>query len=580
MNRGFTFDANDHTLSEIFFDTKRTYRIPRYQRPYAWTLDQVTDFWEDLFQANEPYFFGSFIFNTENEKEFGYVDIIDGQQRLLTMTIMMSVIRDIAKNIDKPYSDLVQRQDISIEDWEGKSAYRIRPAESLQEYFNKYIQTSNGIIDSKTHTAEELRVKTNYQYLLEKISIEVDRAPSKTGKIEILRTIRKKLRDLMVIEIEISREEDAYDIFETTNARGMELSVSDLLKNLVFKNVKPGPDKDFAKEVWNEITTNIEDTNTELKRFIRYFWISKYNFVQEKRLYKEIKLNIAESEMQNFLQDLWDDSAIYNLILEGDESDFQNYGDNYRKIYRSIFAIRLMGVTQCLVLLMTILRNYQRLGFDPYKTIQIIEKFSFIYSSVCKQPGNRVEKIYSKYALEIEETAKDGPNEKVRGKLNSIFDHLKNELFALVPSETIFIEYFMDISYKNSTESRVLIKYILEKFNSYFKKNDEYMINFEAVNIEHLLPQNPDSEWHLSKTQIKNYVNKLGNLTLLSKKINSKVQNSIIAKKLPKLKESELEITKRIVILLESLKCQWGEDQINDRQKEFAQISYREIWKF
>ena len=326
----------------------------------------------------------------------------------------------------------------------------------------------------------------------------------------------------MVINIEIGTEQDAYDIFETTNARGMELSVSDLLKNLIFQNVPSGKEKDIAKEAWREISTNIEATNTELKRFIRYFWMSKYNFIQEKKLYKEIKNNITKTGMRNFLNQLRDDFLIFNLLLDGDESDFENYGDHYSKIYLSIFSIRLMGVSQCYVLLLSILRNFNKLGFDPVKIFQLIEKFTFQYSVICKLPGNRVEKLYSKYAIEIDKAATIGPSDKVRQKLEFIFAKLKNDLIEELPSKGLFLENFNEISYKNSTENRKLIKYILENINSHYKESDEYLINFSNVNIEHLLPRTPDREWKLSKDQIQSYVNKLGNLTLLSKKLNLK----------------------------------------------------------
>ena len=140
MQQGFTFEADDKPLSDILFETRRKYCIPRYQRPYAWGIEEITEFWEDLITNEEPYFIGSLIFNTEKEKDDGVVDIIDGQQRLLTITILMAAIRDVAKVLDENSASLFQRQDIAIENWEGKSSYRIKPSESLEQYFSMYIQ--------------------------------------------------------------------------------------------------------------------------------------------------------------------------------------------------------------------------------------------------------------------------------------------------------------------------------------------------------------------------------------------------------------------------------------------------------
>ncbi|MCE9645286.1 MAG: DUF262 domain-containing HNH endonuclease family protein [Chloroflexi bacterium] len=580
MQQGFTFEADDKPLSDILFETRRKYRIPRYQRPYAWGLEEITEFWEDLITNQAPYFLGSFIFNNEKEKENGYVDIIDGQQRLLTITILMAAIRDVAKNIDaKEDAGLFQRQDIAIEDWEGRSSFRIKAAESLDEYFIRYIQSNEeDISSSTTNSDEEARVKSNYEYLKEKILAETSRFQNKDAQIDTLKQLRKKLRELMVINVEISSEDDAYDIFETTNARGMELSVGDLLKNLIFKNIKPGDDKDFAKDVWKEITRNVEDTNTELKRFIRYYWISTYRFVQEKKLYKDVKKNISNLEWMALLQALWDDSRNYNMLLEGEESNFRELKGHGYKIYESVFAIRLMNVSQCYILLLAVLRNYDRLGFDPYKFFQFIEKFTFQYSVVSKLPGNRLEKLYSNCALEIEKTAKNGPNEKTTKKIQSIFSNLQNELKEIAPSENIFLEYFSEISYKNSTERRQLIKYILGKINAHYQKTDEYLINFRTVNIEHILPQSPAKGWDLSKKDIKDYVNKLGNLTLLSQVLNSKAQNSIVSEKIMELRGSKLDITIDLVAKLENLNEKWEEKDIVERQQEMARLAFKKVW--
>lgn len=580
MKQSFTFDANDQSLSSVFFGTNRKYSVPRFQRPYAWEIEQVTDFWDDLISNDEPYFLGSFIFNLEHEKEDGYVDVIDGQQRLLTITILMAVIRNVALTVDSKEAELFQRQDIAIEDWEGRSSYRIKPAETLETFFAKYIQSNaEDISQAKPTSAEEKRVLINYEFLLEKVQGEINRFQRKDDKILTLQQLRKKLRELMVINIEILREEDAYDIFETTNARGMALSVGDLLKNLIFKNIKPGRDRDNAKEVWKDIIKNIEETGTDLKRFVRYFWISKYRFIQEKKLYKEIKKNISPSEWEPLLQDLWDDSIVYNTLLEGTEADFQEYGIHYQKIFESIFAIRLMGVSQCYVLLLTVLRNFKKLGFDPYRIFQLIEKFTFQYSVICKLPGNRVEKLYSKYALEIDKAAKGGPNEKAKRKLNSIFSHLENDLKGEAPSKVLFVESFPGLTYKNSEEARMLIKYFLGKINTFYEDTQEHLINFNAVNIEHVLPQNPSKKWNLTKNQIKEYVNKVGNLTLLSEVLNSKAQNDVISEKLKQFENSKLGITQNLVQFIKESKGIWCEKQINIRQAELAELAYDKIWK-
>ena len=91
------FDAEDKALSYIL-NGEEKYKIPRYQRPYSWTTDEVSDLWDDL-NENESVFLGSFVFNYENYEKENFVEVIDGQQRLITLTILIAVLRDIYKEL-------------------------------------------------------------------------------------------------------------------------------------------------------------------------------------------------------------------------------------------------------------------------------------------------------------------------------------------------------------------------------------------------------------------------------------------------------------------------------------------------
>lgn len=577
MNKSeMKFYAKDTNIGAVLFSENKKFQVPRYQRPYAWTTEQVSEFWEDLLTNPEPYFLGSLIFNLEEEKETGYIDTIDGQQRLLTITILMAVLRDAMKLLYPEKSKLYQRKSISIENWKGGEAFRIIPSDTLKDYFIQYIQNiDDDILNSEPKTDEEQKVKSVYEYFKEKVELEQRRISSVEGKIEMLEELRDKVANLIVINVEIGKEEDAYEIFETTNARGVELSVADLLKNLIFKKIPAGKDRDFAKDVWQEISTNIESSDTELKKFLRYYWISKYSQVTEKKLYREIKNKV--SNWQSFLEEVWEAADLYNKMLDGSEMDFQHLKSGL-KIYNSLFALKIMGVSQSYVFLMTILRNQERLGTDPYNIFHLIEKFSFQYHLVTKLPGNRVEKLYSKYALKLEDTLNSSTSKNNGGKVQSLFSQFERELLELAPPKDFFVKKFANLEYRNAEFNRRLMKYVLAKIDGYYRKTDEHRIDFNNVNIEHILPQNPSKDWNLEKNEIKSYVNKLGNLTLISKRINSKVQNSTIEKKLPDLETSELPVTQVLVQEIRA-KMVWGEKEITNRQQEFAELAFEKIWK-
>jgi uncharacterized protein with ParB-like and HNH nuclease domain len=302
MNTSLSFEAKDKRLEEILFGTYK-FKIPRFQRPYSWTEDNVSEFWNDLISSKSSFFIGSFILNQESLEEYKYIEVIDGQQRLLTITIFISVLRDIAKELGaSDVAERLQRQCIAFEDRRGEQSFRIECGDSTKAFFEKYIQSGKESISlSEPSTKEEQRIKSNHFDFHAKVTDELKKYSNKEDKLNYLQTLREKISDLLVIDIKIDNEEDAYEIFETVNARGVELSVGDLLKNLIFKKIKADGGRDIAKEMWSEIEENIEGTKTELKKFIRYYWISKYSFVTEKKLFREIKKEITD--WSKFIED-------------------------------------------------------------------------------------------------------------------------------------------------------------------------------------------------------------------------------------------------------------------------------------
>jgi uncharacterized protein with ParB-like and HNH nuclease domain len=581
MEKEFSFQARDTRLKDILFSTSK-YKIPRYQRSYTWNEDQLSDFWSDLVNNDKSYFIGSFILNKESLKETGYIDVIDGQQRILTSTIFLAALRDLLKGISdqneddaKKISELIQTQDIAMLDRNGNESYRIVCGDSTKAFFEKNIQNKVSEINmSDPKTIEETLIKKNYEYFNQKITAELNNRVTQQSKIAYLQELREKIAELIVIEITIESEEDAYEIFETTNARGVELSVADLLKNLIFKKIPKKKDKDTAKELWNDIVANITETNTDLKRFLRYYWISKYSFVTEKKLFKEIKKEITDWEQ--FLNDLHKASEHWFNLMQGSEDDWKST-KNGLKVLKNLKSIKIMNVTQCYVLFLSILRNADLIGIDFSKIFNLIEKFTFQYSVICKKPGNNVEKIYSKYARKIEQIIKKETKKNISKRIQSTFEELKKELTDVKPFYEEFKENFMEIEYGRSERTRIIAKYILDGINN-LSENGEHSIDFMNVNAEHILPQNPDSAWNLTKKEIKNYVDKLGNLTLVHKKFNSTMGNSIIKEKINELKRSNINMNKELVEFLEKNGNHWTEKEILERQLEFADKAYNKCW--
>ena len=576
MNRDLTFKAENRLMKNVLFATDVRFRIPRYQRPYAWGEDDVEEFWNDLLQE-DTLFIGSMIFNYEHEHSDKYVDVIDGQQRLLSITILEAVLRDIAKLYHPELSALIQEFEIALKDRDGKHDYRILCGDTTQNFFEGYIQKGNADIRSaKTSTAEERRIKGNYTFFFKKVTEQLELLNSNDQKIERLKTIRKKLENLIVIHVRIDSEEEAYEIFETTNARGVDLSVADLLKNLIFKKIRVADGADSAKELWEEMRTLIQSTNTELTRFIRYHWISKHKPCPAKRLFREIKR--ATTDWQRLLNELHRDASVFNDLYVCNEADWMAQSI-HPDTYRSLRSIRRMNFTISYIFLMRLFSETSRLGLNPRSIVQTIERFTFLYSAVSRQPINKCEKVYGEHARRLHEALQVEEVSARRLEVEKILADLKQELISLVPAREVFKEAFKVIAYKNTQPARSFVRYILDTINTNMSATRELVIDPNNVNTEHVLPQSPSPAWDLSKGDVTGYVNLLGNLTLVDKRINSEAGNEGLTEKVDILDKSNLPITKALVSEIRAAGSVWREEQIRERQARLADLAYDHVWK-
>jgi len=598
------FFAQGMILGEVFFSSQRQFKIPRYQRPYSWGKEQVQDFWSDLSDSKDSYFIGNIILNNFGDKNSKEVEIIDGQQRLLTITILSASIYDNAKNIDHGTAKLYRTQDIFPMDLRRKEFYKIIPADSLKIFYKKNIQQEEVIIEnSKPKSKEERLVKQNYEFFNKHIKEKLKFKETDKEKIEYLDELREKIFNLTIINTEVGSEDIAYEVFESTNARGLDLSTADLLKNYIFKKFDPD-ERDTVKTTWGSIRETIEQSDTELKKFIRYYWISKYEFLTDSKLFRAIKNEISDNHWDKFINSLEQSSKRFNLLKEGESKDFKNYIKNNKinipKVFQSIQNISLMNVSQVYVILLCLLRNINKIDINLTNVFISLEKFCFQYFYICKQPGNNVERMFSKYSIMIED-AVNGKKIKINEKeigpftkkelptgIHTIIETLLRDLRKLRKTnvEGVFLSQFDEFKMKESNSNKKMVKYILKEIDrfyntpekdkvsvsKYFKSKSETTIDFSSIDLEHILPLNPDKDWGLSKKDIRSYVNMIGNLTILNSSYNRKASNKIVKHKINDYKDSKLSINKHLISFIEHKKLSWTKEIISDRQVELGKI--------
>jgi uncharacterized protein with ParB-like and HNH nuclease domain len=264
----------------------------------------------------------------------------------------------------------------------------------LNDFFREHIQKQDSnILASKPGTKEEKLIKSNYEFLRDKISEDLNQY-NQEDKVKYLEDLITRIFSLKIILIKIEKEEDAYSIFETVNARGADLTAADLLKNYLFSKLPRTPEgEDIAKDIWSNIENNVESAKGPLNvsKFIRYFWLSRYSFVSEKKLYKEIK-NEVKGDPREFLQELQKASGYYYKIANDSISpedwleDFQEKKTAH-KINEALSGLRIMGITQCYSLILCLLMNKDKIGYDFSEIFKVIEIRSLGFGAFTPSPS-------------------------------------------------------------------------------------------------------------------------------------------------------------------------------------------------
>lgn len=574
-----SFTATDSDFSELWGSMERKYIIPRYQREYSWGIDNLVTFWDDVHTERE-FFFGSVVLK-DPENRGDRIEIIDGQQRMLTMTILYAAIRDVIRELgDSEIANGVHSQYIIQRRGIRDSEYIIQPTDGLRDYFERSIQSRNPNF-REPGTKEHKRVQRNYNWLKKKIQERLI-SESLEGNIHILSDLIERMNAMQIIRIKVTDSYDAYRIFETVNATGVDLSVADLLKNMVFRNLLPDENsgEDTAQKKWTEMKENLAEINIEVARFVRYHWISSRETVTMGNLYKSVKAKTQMYAWEELLSSLHSDSKLLNNLMNGTIPNPRSLGE-VQRINSKLKAINEMGFSQCYVLLLSILRNRERLNLswgELYELVSEIENFNFVYHTICSRPANRVETFYSRTAIAIQEITND---EDGRNRFQSRIESIYNELDELKPSRVEFVEDFKSrTKYTTSTKKKNLIRYILARIEErdYPEQVAERPID-NSISIEHILPQKPEEHWGLTEEEVESYVHLIGNLVLVGIDFNVNARNYELERKILELRESGIRTTVDLLSQIEQENPPiWTKQEIENRTNLLAEISYDELW--
>lgn len=543
-----------------------TYVIPRFQRPYSWDKENVEDFWEDCIdEVKKDYFIGAFVTYNLSSSSYG---IVDGQQRLTTITIALCALRDIYMELDNVSAAKGVHRLIETKDLNDKDEFVLK-AQTSYPYLQAKIQSFPAEDEEIKLADEEKALKIAYDIIHKNIrdeigKIEVEKASQKGGTAKIIKKwldqVRDKILSLKLISITLDNLDDANTIFETLNTRGKDLTAADLAKNH-FLSLMPSKSKsvDRPMDHWLEIQSEFEGAKRQIQltTFLHHYWLSKHSFTTVKELFKAIRNNVNSSNVKDIMTELRSDCVLYHGITEPSRISFWNKPTN--DIKESLYCIsNILNIAIANPLLLTALRMYKekRIKDGQIRDIfSLVEKYHYIYTTICNFPSSGgMGKMYAAHARAIENT-------KNSSELGQEIADFKKKLRSKVPSKEIFINKFLELSYFN-VRQRDVIRYTLWRIDK--SRNQALDIDRESSSIEHLSSQSGRS----SK------MHDIGNLILVPIKFNGE---KLGAKPFP---EKKILLTENGYPIDEIVKkcSDWNNSSIKERTIELAEYSYSTVW--
>jgi uncharacterized protein with ParB-like and HNH nuclease domain len=543
--------------------------VPSYQRRFSWKEKHFRDLWNDLQILGEKdvHFFGTIVFmsRTHIAQETNRIEVVDGQQRITTISIMLCAMRDFLK---KEYGNKVEESRIEkieeclwLIDLDGnKKGKRIILGNLDKESYNN-------LIESKNDEVENEKLREAYDYFYKKIK--------NLASLEEIKKLHKKiLMQLLYVAVTTKGHKDAYQLFEAMNNRGLVLSPIDLMKNYLFmKASEKCLDEKKIEKLWGDIIQNLDRIFTinepAVTFFRQYFMSSKLLSINEKitesKLYDPtFKVAIDRiGDIERLLRDVREQAILYRKLLNG-EIDMFDKSKNV-EINRLLKDVRVVSVTP-FTLLLSAFRELKNV--EDIKEVMRMANVLLVRRSICGWNTGPHDTYFNHLAQNA--FKKENP-------LKYIKEYLSSE--GRLPADEHFKDKFVNEKFPETDKTRYYLGKIEEEHFGHGGK--EVVESRYKVHIEHILPKTYSKNlvklwlkpYGISREEHKEFKERIGNLTLLEKLPNLSASNRCLEKKQEYYKNKTDMIMTRKLIKYKK----WGISEIKRRSENLAEIAAK-IW--
>jgi uncharacterized protein with ParB-like and HNH nuclease domain len=542
------------------------YNVPRFQRDYSWTDEEWDDLWADiqglfLTDAEPAHYMGYLVLQSKDNKKF---DIIDGQQRLTTLSIFtLAVLKNfenlILEGVD-PKNNAKRQEQLR-----GSFIGYLDPVSLIPQskltlnrnnnsfYQNYLVPLLKLPIRGIKYTEHQMRKA--FEWFETKVRQEYGNRKDGAALATLLDHLSDKL---FFTVITVTDELNAYKVFETLNARGVKLSSTDLLKNYLFsvvhRELNDDRELNILDERWEILVGKLGSES--FPDFLRAHWNSRNKLVRSADLFKTIRAKVLNRrQVFELIREMESDADPY-VALSRPEDVLWNFEQK-----EFIEELRMFNVRQLYPLLLSGYRKFSNTDFTVLlKACSII---SFRYNVIGNLPTNEQERVYTNIADQLH-----------NGKVNTNMEVLQL-LRSIYPDDNSFYGSFCEKQLKTAqSRNKRIVRYILFRIEKYFSGNSHDMDD-DRYNIEHILPEFPGDDWsQFNERDHELFVYRIGNMTLMNTNENRDIGNAAFEVKKSSYSESVFAITRKVA----EDNREWTMERIAHRQKWMAGQA-KTIWR-
>jgi len=507
MNRK-NFDPIDVSYSDLFRHSQRQL-IPSLQRPYTWDRKNIGKFLKDVIENDAPYFIGSLVF-IEGGKTTSREEVIDGQQRITTISLILIALRDYSEknNIVDPETKRIKRY-LFEPDFDEAPTVRLGFTNKVSN--ETYLKLLKG--EAIDQSSDDLvnKFKENYDEILRILEESIKRR--EVTAIELL----NKIESLEIIIITCSKKSYGYKLFESLNATAESLASVDLIKNSLFM-ILSTDEKLLAsgEEKWTQLESHFSESRSMFKTFIRHQWLSSVDYVSHSGLFEQFEKSYTKNKTTPkvalaYIDTLLKDAEIYLAIRKANINHLNkitNVRFDRNEIERTLQFLSFLNVDQIYPILLYIYKN------EPSKFKQYLiqlTSFQFLFKFVPGSPST-VEKYFAQFCR------RDIGKQELFKQLKKLCNNQQQQ----------FVESFLfKTKYRKGSSGD--IQFALEQYLYHFGPG----LSYSKPTIEHIIPQRPDIpskkkillQFNGDSTLFRKKIHEIGNLTILEKTTNSDKNN-------------------------------------------------------